>query len=140
MQAPGRSVAEERREPQRVPVTRPKGFSRCPRCAGLGPIVAISEGGLSFFFEGASLPDRKHVDIFFGNDLFCIRDVPCRKISVSRKNVAISAGDDRSVLIGHIEFGTLSPKQRAQLTHLINLLQEGEESCMDVGFSSGLGS
>ena len=74
----------------------------------------------------ATVPDCHHIDIYFGNDLFCIRKVPCRKIVFHRDPLAChGGGGGEEGLIGHVEFGTLAPKQRAQLRYLLRLMDPG---------------
>ncbi len=99
-----------------------KGFSRPPRCPGLGPIAALSEGGLSFYPITAEPPECGSIDIFFGNDLFCIRRIPCRKI--------VFPDGDRTT--ARIEFGELDPTQRAQIRHLLRLMA-GEQGAGERG-------
>ncbi|MEW6429160.1 MAG: hypothetical protein AB1568_14115 [Thermodesulfobacteriota bacterium] len=110
----------ERREYPRFRMGEKKMFSQCPHCPGLGPIIDISLGGLSFFFEGKTLPAAEGtIDIYFGNDLFCIRDIPCEKIYIEdRASETEKRGD---VACGRILFGSLNSKQLAQLSYLIQL-------------------
>ena len=117
MEMPGDSNGEVGRRSERPTA---KGFSRRPHCAGLGPIVDISEGGLSFYPVSSGRPPCGYIDIFFGNDLFCIRRIPCRKIVFPPPEC--DRASDRYV--GRVEFGDLAPKQRAQLRHLLRLMAE----------------
>jgi len=122
----------ERREYKRFRVKGTESFSQCPHCPGLGPILDISLGGLSFYFEGEELPARNAIDIFFGNDLFCIRNIPCAKVRLSEQPHRVSHG----VKLGRLQFGNLDHKQRSQLGHLINLSDNGNANCISLTFSS----
>lgn len=118
----GQMISEEdRRKFERHRVDDQESFTLCPHCPGLGPIVDISLGGLSFFFEGESLPDKNKIDILFGNDLLCIKNIPCQRILWDLEPEAKGKKKNRPVKRGSIEFGSLSPKQKTQINYLIEM-------------------
>ena len=119
----------ERRQSKRHKVDNVSCFTVSPHCPALGPIIDISFGGLAFCYEGKALSGIKSVDIYFGNDLFCIKNIPC--IGLVVKDLPYSAGQCHGASKrASIQFGSLTPAQKKQLSYLIQMSSSKPEDLL----------
>lgn len=119
---PVRNILIERRQHPRFTITTDASLKKCPHCPGLGPLIDIGWGGVSFHYEdnGNDL-SLSNIDIFFGNDIFVLENIPCRKIITSPPAQKGQSTFSKSVKRIGVQFDTLNPNLQKQLTYLLQL-------------------
>ena len=112
----------ERREHPRFAINTDASLRKCPHCPGLGPLIDISMGGLSFCYEkeddSLNFP---YIDIYFGNDIFVLENIPFRKVITNKHPKISKSTNTKAVKHVRIQFDTLSLKHQRQLNYLIQL-------------------
>lgn len=112
----------DRRQLPRLNLTAGQHFTQAACCGGLGKVLDISLQGLSVLTdnEAHGNPGPREVDLFFANDLLCIRKVPCQLVSFRRVHLPGAAPEQR-LFRGSFQFLSLSAGQSAQLRFAIRL-------------------
>ena len=109
----------ERRKHTRFPVTKDTFVALRPHYCEIGQAVNISIGGLAFTYMVNGKPPEQPIelDIFSVDRTFFLKEVPFRTISdVARDGIPFSSVKTRRM---HLQFGDLTPDQKAQLESFI---------------------